>query len=140
VREGRATMPAATVSPVLVGEDRAQWYKVIVGAFATSAAADSLRARLSANKTVAPPTGAMEVVRTPLAFLLDSAVAKTEAPTRVGDYLARGIAAYALARDDGKANIYVGAFATPDDAALLASQLKSQNIQTTLAYRVGSVF
>lgn len=136
LRDGGSSYPAATVAPVLTPADRSQWYKVVIGAYASRAGADSMLARLRAERQLAPGSGA--VVRVPFAFLLDSSVARLNAPALVVDYVTRGVPAYSLMQRDGTARVYVGAFASPDDASLLAARLRARNIHATLVYRVGS--
>jgi len=80
------------------------------------------------------------VVRAPLAFLLDSAVQSAAVTSRVAAYAQGDRPAYALQQENGKFNVYVGAFQTPDESLQLAEQLRAAGLDVPLVYRTGRVF
>lgn len=133
-----AKLPAATYAPSVLGADSALWFRVVAGAYAERAAADSVLAALRARGILEPGTGT--VVRAPFALLLDADVMRDNAPALVGAYLGREVPAYALVQPDGSARIYAGAFATPEDAELLASTLRAKGITSSVVYRTGRVY
>jgi hypothetical protein len=138
LREGRSAFPAPTITPVLLGEERTLWFKAMTGAYVNRSRADTLLAWLRSKQLVGTDAGA--VVRAPFALLLDSAVARASVPGVVASYVARGIPAYALVQRDGRARVYAGAFQSPEQSSVLASTLRSANIEATLVYRVGRAF
>ena len=141
VRKNGAALPAATVSPVPIGPERATWYRVMAGAYPRRDQADSLlralrESRLLANDSVD------HVKQTPLALLLDSVPSQGG----IGDairaaeqkYAARGLPVYTLMQDDGGARIYVGAFTTASQSAELIRSLRAGGFKPVLVYRTGS--
>ena len=60
------------------------------------------------------------VLRAPYALLLVRDVPTEEVPAALARWAERGIAAYALLQDDGRARLFVGAFETLDQSVLLA--------------------
>lgn len=130
------SLPAITYSTVLVGADTTRWYRLVSGAFADSAAADSYLGTLRSNGRLT--TGAGAVARTPFALLLDSASSDAIAQVRVSAFRGRGIPAYLLRDSSQVWRVYAGAFPTEGDARLLKQQLDSLNIQSALVMRAGS--
>jgi hypothetical protein len=129
------SLPAATFAPVLVQD--ARWFKVLVGAYATRAEADSLLQALRARQQVRVGLG--DVVRAPYAFLVDSAVAPSAVPGLLSYYAERGQPIYALRQSDGSARLYAGAFESPEQAALFVESLRASGIAPVLVYRRGRV-
>ncbi len=136
LREQGGAVPAATMAPILV--DGGRWYRVVGGAFADRRGADSLLASMRTEGRIDERTG--QVVRLPLAFLLHGGVAADSARSLVTGFAARGIPAYALRQRDGRVNVYAGAFATADEAVLLADLITAAGLAPTLAYRTGRSF
>ncbi|MFL5580004.1 MAG: SPOR domain-containing protein [Gemmatimonadaceae bacterium] len=130
-----ATLPAATVSPAVMGPERARWYRVVVGAVATRVEAESLRADLRRQGVLLPEAGT--IVRAPLALLLVPDVPAARTPAAMQPFEQRGLSPYVLVRPDGNAAVYAGAFATADDAAALAATVQRMGVAPVLAYRVG---
>jgi hypothetical protein len=141
VRKNGAALPAAAVSPVPIGPERATWYKVTAGAYTRKSQADSLLLALRESRVLSGDS-AGSITRTPLALLVDSV------PTQggIGDavraavqkYAARGMPVYTLMQNDGGARIYAGAFATPDQSAGLIRSLRAAGLEPILVFRTGS--
>ena len=129
-------LPAATASPSVDGG--ALWYKVFVGAFAeyvqAEAFRDSLRRAGRADETVE------RIAALPFAFLVVDAVAADSVETLRARYRELGVATYALLQPEGRARIYAGAFATPEEAMHLAPVLRSAGLQPRIVYRTGRSF
>ena len=130
------SLPGATFSTQSLGVETDLWYRLLVGAFPDSLAADRYLQQLRVDGRVA--TGAGAVARTPFALILDSASSDALAGLRVAAYRGRGIPAYVLRDSVGKWRVYAGAFAMEDDAQLLKRHLDSLNIQSALSLRAGS--
>ena len=131
-------LSAGTLSPVLLGSDPLPLYKVVGGAFTDRAAAERLRDQLRASEVLSPETGM--VARVPYAIRLDTALSLTEARVRAREWAGRGTAAYALVADDGRATVYAGAFASPEQAVLLLAALRDDWPAAVIAFRVGRSF
>ncbi|HEX6250197.1 MAG TPA: SPOR domain-containing protein [Gemmatimonadaceae bacterium] len=138
LRRNRERFPAATLTPVAVGEARATWYKVMVGAYPDLRTADSLLRTARERGIVGDSAGL--VLRAPLALLVDSAASGAEVQQAVERHTARGLPAYALRQRDGRALVYVGAFARPEEADLFAAELTAAGMRPVLVYRTGRVF
>ena len=141
VRKNGAALPAATVSPVPIGPERATWYRVVAGAYTRRDQADSLlrtlrESRLLANDSVD------HVKQTPLALLVDSVPSQggmgDAIRAAVQKYAARGLPVYTLMQDNGGARIYVGAFTTASQSAELIRSLRAAGLKPVLVYRTGS--
>jgi cell division septation protein DedD len=141
VRKNGAALPAATVSPVPIGPERATWYRVMAGAYTRRDQADSLlralrESRLLANDSVD------HVMQTPLALLVDSVPSQggigDAIRAAVQKYAARGLPVYTLMQEDGDARIYVGAFTTASQSAELIKSLRAAGLKPVLVYRTGS--
>lgn len=130
------SLPAATFADVRSPGDSVTWYRVVVGAFGDSIAAENFLESLRTRGTV--QAGAGQVWHTPFALLVDSASDNTMARVRVAGYQGRGLPAYALRDTSSVWRIYVGAFGDAADASRFKASLDSSNIQSTLAIRVGS--
>jgi hypothetical protein len=131
-------LSAGTLSPVLLGSDPLPLFKVVGGAFTDRAAAERLRDQLRASEVLSPETGM--VARVPYAIRLDTALSLTEARVRAREWAGRGTAAYALVADDGRATVYAGAFASPEQAVLLLAALRDDWPAAVIAFRVGRSF
>ena len=134
-------LPLASWFPVLLGNDRGVWYRVVGGAWTTRAAADSALAALRGTSGV--DAGA-SVVRSPYALLVGAGVTEDSARTVAGRFVRDSVLAaeaiYTLRQDDGTVNVYVGAFETPDQSMLLAQALQAGGAVPTLVYRIGRAF
>jgi hypothetical protein len=135
LRRNREGFPAATLTSVTIGEARATWYKVIVGAYPELRIADSLLRVARERGIVGDSAGT--VLRAPLALLVDSAASMGEVQDIVARYTESGFPAYALLQRDGRALVYVGAFTRPEEAALFAEELSNAGARPVLAYRTG---
>jgi hypothetical protein len=130
-------LPAATFAPVLDGQG-SQWFKVIGGAAIERAGAESLLIALRKQKLVEPAGGS--IVRLPYAFLIDSGLPAAAVPEMIGINRDRGIPAYALKQDNGKAWLLVGAFATVEQSQLYLETLRASGTRPVLVYRKGRTF
>lgn len=137
LRRNRERFPAATLTSIKVGEARATWYKVIVGAYSELRTADSLLRVARARGIVGDSAGI--VLRAPLALLVDSAASVAEAQDVVANHTDSGFPAYALVQTDGRALVYVGAFTRPEEAVLFAAELSRAGSRPVLAYRTGRI-
>jgi hypothetical protein len=141
VRKNGAALPAAAVSPVPIGAERATWYRVTAGAYATRNQADSLLLSLRRGGILAgDSTGSVTLA--PLALLIDSVPTQggiTDAVrAAVQKYNARGLSVYPLMQTDGGARLYAGAFATARQSAELMKTLRATGLKPVLVYRTGS--
>jgi hypothetical protein len=141
VRKNGAALPAAAVSPVPIGQERATWYKVTAGAYMRRDQADSLLFALQKPGVLATES-AGRVTRSPLALLVDSVPSQggivDAVRAAVEKYTARGLTVYPLIQDDGGARIFAGAFATADQSAGLIRTLRGAGLKPVLVYRTGS--
>ena len=141
VRKNGAALPAAAVSPVPIGQERATWFKVTAGAYARRDQADSLLFALQKSGVLATES-AGRVTRSPLALLVDSVPSQggivDAVRAAVEKYTARGLTVYPLIQDDGGARIFAGAFATADQSAGLIRTLRGAGLKPVLVYRTGS--
>lgn len=117
---------------------RSRLFELVSGAFVTRAGADSLLADLRARKVLAPGVGS--VVTLPFAFLAQTGVAATEVPAHLKRASARALPIYALRQADGTANLYFGAYESPQQAALAVPAVRKAGLAPTLVYRTGRVF
>jgi len=101
------------------------WYRVLGGAYPTRDSALAARARLWKHGLVARGQG--DVLRAPYALLLGGAVHRDS-------LRAKGIPA--IAWDSGR--LIVGAFESPEQAALTEARLKRAGIPATLVTRMGT--
>jgi cell division septation protein DedD len=141
VRKNGAALPAAAVSPVPIGPERATWYRVTAGAYTRRDQADSLLRALRGSRLLADDP-VEHVMRTPLALLVDSVPSQggiaDAIRAAVQKYAARGLPVYTLMQDDGGARIYAGAFTTARQSAELIKSLRAAGLKPVLVYRTGS--
>ena len=141
VRKNGAALPAAAVSPVPIGQERATWYKVTAGAYTRRDQADSLLFALQKSGVLVTES-AGRVTRSPLALLVDSVPSQggivDAVRAAVERYTVRGLTVYPLIQDDGGARIFAGAFATADQSAALIRTLRGAGLKPVLVYRTGS--
>jgi hypothetical protein len=132
-------MPAATISLVPIGDTEAIWYRIHAGAYTDSSEAERLLATLRRRRVVADSDGV--VVRSPLAFLIDSIPSQGGMRSKVREKIealtSKDVAAYALIQNDGSARIYAGAFEQPQQSSLAATALRVAGLTPVLAYRTG---
>jgi len=131
-------LPAATFAPAII--QGARWFKVVSGAFGTRAGADSLLNTLRRRNML---LGNESVVKLPFAFLIDSGVPAAAVPRMVAEFANRGQPVYALRQANGGAWLLVGAYDSPEQAALYLESLKSiraSGFQPVLVYRKGRPF
>jgi hypothetical protein len=128
-------LPAATFAPVVI--QGARWFKVVSGAFANRADAESLLVNLRRQKVLEAGRGS--VVEVPFAFLIDSVPASAVAGM-VATYAERGDPVYALKQDDGSAWLLAGAFASREQASGYAESLRASGVTPVLVYRKGRTF
>lgn len=124
---------APAVTPVRIGGDRL-WYRVIVGAFASSAEADSALREFWNRGRVERGQGT--VIRTPQAFDLGLRPTADSATAEAMGLRRRGLPAYVL-RAPGGARVLVGAFQRPAQAAAAESLLTTAGITASLVQRMG---
>ena len=141
VRKNGAALPAAAVSPVPIGPERATWYRVTAGAYTRRDQADSLLRALRESRLLADDS-VEHVMRTPLALLLDSVPSQggiaDAIRAAVQKYAGRGLPVYTLKQDDGGARIYAGAFTMARQSAELIKSLRAAGLKPILVYRTGS--
>lgn len=123
----------AAVTPIRVRGSI--WYRVILGALPTAADAEAALVGLWRDGLVERGEGA--ILRTPQAF--DLGVRESDAAWEETQMLReRGIPAYSVEASLGTARIFVGAFETPDQAAVVESLLTAAGLTATLMTRTGS--
>jgi hypothetical protein len=141
VRKKGAALPAAAVSPVPIGPERATWYRVTAGAYTRRSQADSLLLALRESRVLSSDS-AGSITRTPFALLVDSVPTQggivDAVRAAVQKYAARGLPVYTLMQNDGGARIYSGAFATSDQSAQLIRTLRAAGLEPVLVFRTGS--
>jgi len=132
-------LSAVAISPVRLGADGAQWFRVTVGAGTDSAQAVAMLKRLrDAEQFGAATSGS--IIRVPFAFRLEEGVTVDASSEAIARWAQRGIRAYALRQTSGAVTLYTGAFQTPAQASLLADSLFGAGIAPTLVYRTGRTF
>lgn len=136
VRGAGELLPAATFSPTQLGDSGTRWFTVVTGAYDRRERADSLLQALTARGAVTE--GA--VVRLPWALAIDTLISADSARARVETFRIRGVPAYGLLQADGRVRLYAGAFASPENSALLRDALDYVNINSTLVARVGRIY
>lgn len=124
---------SATIAPV--AGDSVLSYRVASGAFTRRAAAANMLTELRSGGTLAATGGV--VVRLPYAVQLESGVSRDSLRTVLNRFRGRDISAYALAQPNGSSRIYVGAFATPNEARALLADLQAAGVPAALAVRIG---
>jgi len=114
------------VTPIASGRRGTVWYRVLVGAYPTRAAAAAARDRMWAQGLAARGEG--DLLRAPWSLALDGAASR--------DSLRRlGLPAVAWSA----ARVLVGAFETPDQAGPALAQLERAGIKAALVTRTGKV-
>ncbi len=131
-------LPAPTLVPVLLGADGRPWYRALAGAWRDRSEAEALLRSLRDRGLVREDVG--RVLRAPYALLLAEGVPADQAPAALARWESRGIPAYALLQDDGRARVYAGAFETPSQSALVALSLRDLGAAPVLAIRTGRTF
>ncbi len=132
-------LSAVAISPVRLGADGAQWFRVTVGAGTDSAQAVAMLKRLrDAEQFGAATSGS--IIRVPFAFRLEEGVTVDASSEAIARWAQRGIRAYALRQTSGAVTLYTGAYQTPAQASLLADSLFGAGIAPTLVYRTGRTF
>jgi hypothetical protein len=139
LQENGDSLPAATYSPVEISGR--VWYKVLTGAFATRAGADSLLASLRNAGRLDSLAGI--VVRAPYAVLIDkvpqsSTISDMLANLRVG----RQLPVYAMEQRDGMVWFLAGAFETHSQAERYAEKIRAADpsILAEIVIRKGRMF
>lgn len=138
VRRGGSPLPTATIAPVQLDVDGRTWYRALVGAWQDPREAERFLQTLRREGTVDAAAG--RVLRAPYALQLAEDMAVTEVPAALARWSRLGIAAYALAQDDGRVRLLAGAFETPDQAAVLAVSLRDAGVPPVLVFRSGRTF
>jgi hypothetical protein len=136
VRQALDSLPVPTFAATKPGGG-AIWYRLIAGAYQSSAEAESLLTVLRARGALAG--GAGRVIQAPYAWLLEEGVVDEQLSTRLFLWRQLGLPAYGLLDQAGTTRIYFGAFETETEARLLTPVLDSLNLYATLVTRIGSV-
>lgn len=131
-------LPAPTLAPVPLGSDGRPWFRALTGAWRDRAEAEAFLADLRDRGLVRPTVG--RVLRAPYALQLARGVPPEDVPAALAGWAERGVPAYALLQDDGRARIYVGAFETSGQSALLAASLRDLGVAPVVAFRTGRTF
>jgi hypothetical protein len=129
-----ATLPATSYGLSL----RSRLFELVSGAYPTRGGADSLLMDLRARRVLAPGVGS--VIALPYAFLVQANVAAADVPARLKRAAARAQPVYALRQPDGSANLYFGAYESPQQAALAVPAVRKAGLTPSLVYRIGRVF
>lgn len=117
---------------------RTRLFELVAGAYPTKAGADSLLQDLRARKVL--PPGGGSVTSLPYAFMVQANVASAEMPARLKRASARALPVYALRQANGTANLYFGAYESPQQAALAVPAVRKAGLAPSLVYRIGRVF
>ena len=117
---------------------RTRLFELVAGAYPTKAGADSLLQDLRARKVL--PLGGGSVTSLPYAFMVQANVAAAEMPARLKRASARALPVYALRQTNGTANLYFGAYESPQQAALAVPAVRKAGLAPSLVYRIGRVF
>lgn len=133
-RERPRSLAAVTIGEAADSAGATRYY-VVSGAGRRQSDAQSLLARMRGDGTLGASSGV--VVRLPYALQVESSVARDSVRATLNRFLARGIPAYALLQPNGRAHVYVGAFATPADARNTLVTLQAAAIPAALAVRIG---
>jgi hypothetical protein len=131
-------LPAPTLAPVLLGADGRPWYRALTGAWRARPEAEAFLASLRDRGLVRDDVG--RVLRAPYALLLAEGVPPDRIAAALAQWESRGIPAYALLQDDGRARLFAGAFETPGQSALVALSLRDIGAEPMLAFRTGRTF
>ena len=131
-------LPASTLTPVLLGADGRPWYRALTGAWRARAEAESFLSMLRDRGVVRDDVG--RVLRAPYALRLVEGMPSAQVAAAIAQWEARGISAYALLQDDGRASLFAGAFETPGQSVLVALSLRDIGVEPVLAFRTGRMF
>ena len=131
-------LPASTLTPVLLGADGRPWYRALTGAWRARAEAESFLATLRERGLVRDDVG--RVLRAPYALRLVEGMPSAQVTAAIAQWEVRGISAYALRQDDGRASLFAGAFETPGQSVLVALSLRDIGVAPVLAFRTGRMF
>ncbi|MCE9601007.1 MAG: hypothetical protein K8S21_02175 [Gemmatimonadetes bacterium] len=131
-------LPAPTLTPVLLGADGRPWYRALTGAWHARSEAESFLATLRERGLVRDDVG--RVLRAPYALRLVEGMPSAQVTAAIAQWEARGISAYALLQDDGRASLFAGAFETPGQSVLVALSLRDIGVAPVLAFRTGRMF
>jgi hypothetical protein len=134
-RDDFRELPLSTYTPVVPASDTVRWYRVTVGLYADRATADSLHRSMRARGLLGATGG--EVVHAPLSLLVQDSVPAAGAAAAVSRWISRGVPAFAVVDENGRARIYAGIFESPDQASVLAMSLGTAGVAPVLAYRIG---
>jgi hypothetical protein len=137
VRQALDSLPVPTFAATQPGGSAVVWYRLMAGAFATSAEAEAFLATLRQRGALGPEAG--RVVQAPFAWLLEESVTDEQLSVRLFGWRQQGLPAYALLDQTGTSRIYFGAFESEAEARLLTPSLDSLNLYATLVTRIGSV-
>jgi hypothetical protein len=137
VRRALDSLPIPTFAATQPSGSAVVWYRLMAGAFATSAEAEEFLATLRARGVLGPAAG--KVLQAPLAWLLEENVTDEQLSVRLFGWRQQGLPAYALLDQSGTSRIYFGAFENEAEARLLTPTLDSLNLYATLVTRIGSV-
>jgi hypothetical protein len=137
VRQALDSLPVPTFAATRPSGGAVVWYRLMAGAFATSAEAESFLATLRGRGALGPAAG--RVVQAPFAWLLEENVTDEQLSVRLFGWRQQGLPAYALLDRAGTSRIYFGAFESEAEARLLTPSLDSLNLYATLVTRIGSV-
>ncbi|MHB1223783.1 MAG: hypothetical protein ACYC2G_06995 [Gemmatimonadaceae bacterium] len=128
-----------SLAAVTIGEDAdsagVAHYYVVTGAGRRQSDATALLARMRENGLLGASAGV--VVRLPFALQVESSVPRDSVRPVLNRFVSRGIPAYALLQPNGRAHVYVGAFARPADARHTLVTLQAAAIPAALAVRTG---
>ena len=131
-------LPAPTLAPVQLTSDGRPWFRALTGAWRDRAEAEAFLADLRDRGLVRPTVG--RVLRAPYALQLARGVPPEDVPAALAGWAERGVPAYALLQDDGRARLYVGAFETSGQSVLLAASLRDLGVAPVVAFRTGRTF
>ncbi len=131
----RSKAGVVAVTPAELGQ-QGVWYRVLVGALATPAAADSLRRALWRDGLVDRPQGT--ILRTPHTYALGAFPSVRDARKAAEGLRERGIPAYIVAEADGTARMLLGAFEVPEQAHTADSLLTALGVRGVLITRIGT--
>ncbi len=126
----------STVTPVHLGRRASRWYRVVVGAVASSRAADSVRRALWNARLVDRGQGV--ILRTPVTHQISLQESEAAAEAAARGLRERGFPAYIVAGSNGASRVVFGAFESPQQAAAGDSLLAAYGLTGTLVSRIGT--
>jgi cell division septation protein DedD len=125
-----------TVAPVQLGL-QGTWYRVLVGAFASAAAAQAALEDLYDRGLLDRPQGT--ILRTPHALSVGGHPDEAGARQALATLREAAVPAYIVEARGGAVRILVGAFERPEQASFLDSLLTGRGFTATLVQRTGIV-